>query len=144
MDIVDEIIRAIAPLKERLARLERVEMPRWTYVTPKLTSTSWDGVAKSTAAATRIDLSSVFGVPAGVRAVLLGVLVNDSGTAGRITFGPSVATVDYCQARCFGGDVTNAVQLVVACDASGDVYYATTASGTGTLDVTIAVLGYLK
>ena len=54
----------------------------WVYLTTPLTSTSWDGDARSTEAATLLDLSSVFSVPAGVKAVLVRLACRDSAAVG--------------------------------------------------------------
>ena len=52
-----------------------------TFLTTPLTSTAWDGDAYSTTAKTKIDLSSVFSAPAGIKAVLVAGTIADSGSA---------------------------------------------------------------
>jgi hypothetical protein len=112
-----------------------------------LTSTSFDGDAFSTVGtSTLIDLSAVFGVPAGVKAVLADVSIRDSAAWGageyRLDLGPSSTYYYAFRAACYGGDLLGRGQGVVPCDANGDVYYRTAASGAGTLDVTVRIWGY--
>jgi hypothetical protein len=112
-----------------------------------LTSTSFDGDAFSTVGtSTLIDLSAVFGVPAGVKAVLADVSIRDSAAWGageyRLDLGPSSTYYYAFRAACYGGDLLGRGQGVVPCDANGDVYYQTAASGAGTLDVTVRIWGY--
>jgi hypothetical protein len=95
---------------------------------------------------TLIDLSAVFGVPAGVKAVLADVAIRDSAAWGageyRLDLGPSSTYYYAFRAACYGGNLLGRGQGVVPCDANGDVYYRTAASGAGTLDVTIRIWGY--
>ena len=112
-----------------------------------LTSTSFDGDAFSTVGtSTLIDLSAVFGVPAGAKAVLADVAIRDSAAWGageyRLDLGPSSTYYYAFRAACYGGDLLGRGQGVVPCDANGDVYYQTAASGAGTLDVTVRIWGY--
>ena len=122
----------------------------WTHpfhpLQAPLTSTAWDGDSFSTEAATLLDLSAVFGVPAGVKAVLVRLQTRDSaawGTADLYTsVGPSATVFYEVTCRCFGGDVWNNALGICACDANGDIYYRILASGAGTMDVYIQILGY--
>jgi hypothetical protein len=117
------------------------------FLTTPLTSTSWDGDARSTTAKTLIDLSAVFGVPAGVKAVLVKVALRDSGSAGGLyTFqlsGVSSGT-NYSLSETASeiNDRFTYGQGIVPCDANGDIYYALTASGTNTMDVWLEIWGY--
>jgi len=114
-----------------------------------LTSTSWDGDARSDTAKTLIDLSAVFGVPAGVKAVYATVSCRDSGSAataglfvilspnntassGSLASRPSGLTNDYVKTD----------SGVVPCDSSGDLYYQIEASGASTMDVWLEIWGY--
>lgn len=143
-----DLIRQILDLQAVVRRIECREVQRWVYLSTPLTSTSWDGDAYSTTAKTPIDLSAVFGVPAGVKAVLVRISCRDSGSAA--TSGLFV-----------GFDPTNAAQLalavrpsglpndwfadgagIVPCDANGDVYVQIQASGAATMDVYIYIYGY--
>ena len=119
---------------------------RPVFLTTPLNSTSWDGDAYSTTAKTRIDLSDVFGVPAGVKAVLVNIALRDSGSAANecnISLSPS-SSVGGMTARCSGiaNDKFVNACLTVPCDTNGDIYYEITASGTGTMDVYLQIYGY--
>ena len=112
-----------------------------------LTSTSWDGDSYSTTAKTLIDLSAVFGVPAGVKAVYVKTAIRDSGSAAadcilylscesQNNLGPST------DCKRITNDVYVRDMLIVPCDANGDIYYQIVASGAGTFDVIMQVWGY--
>lgn len=119
-----------------------------TFLTTPLTSTAWDGDSFSTTGKTLIDLSSVFGAPAGIKAVLLEVRARDSASSSSNCYigfsqndtANSWALVNkpYDQAN----DTYRHVQGIVPCDANGDIYYQTFATGSGTLDVFIYIWGY--
>lgn len=109
-----------------------------TPLTTKLTSTSWDGDNKTAANNGTIDLSAVFGAPAGIKAVLVRFAIS-SGTLGSYAYiGPSssnLALGDEIKAtsrlhECYG---------IVPCDASGDVYFL----ASGTIAVYLEIFGYL-
>ena len=148
------LIDEIGKLKREVERLKRVEqvdsslIGRPVFLTTPLTSTSWDGDSFSTTAKTKIDLSAVFGVPAGVKAVLVRLTARDSGSsAGYCQFGlspnstaGSVAVQAYLQG--VANDVYVTANGIVPCDSGGDIYYQITASGTGTLDAFIEIWGY--
>ncbi len=111
-----------------------------------LTSTSWDGDSFSTTAATLIDLSAVFSVPAGVRAISVSVAFRDSASAANevaINLGPAAA-VGALEIRASGiaNDFWTAGSGIVPCDANGDIYYTITASGASTAEVTMRIWGY--
>jgi hypothetical protein len=112
-----------------------------------LTSTSWDGDAFSdVATSTQLDLSAVFGAPAGIQAVLFKIATRDSvtwGTAGLyFSCGPSATQWTAAVCRPAGGDVWNDNTAPVPCDANGDVWYRINASGTGTMDIYLEIWGY--
>jgi len=115
-------------------------------LTTPLTSTSWDGDGYSTVGRTKIDLSSVFGVPDGIKAVLLSVKVRDSASQTSDTFivlGPTnTAGQGIAVNPQYTNDRYNRVVVVVPCDSNGDIYYDISASGTGTFDVIMQVFGY--
>jgi hypothetical protein len=110
-----------------------------------LTSTSFDGDAFSTTAITMLGLQTLFGVPAGVWAVLLSITINDC----KITFCP-VSTVGIFNAfhvACGGlaNDAYARGQGIVPCDHNNTdsvIYYSIDASGTLTMDVRIRIWGY--
>lgn len=132
---------------EQDARNDRTYKPQFVPLTAALTSTSWDGDSFSTTAKTTLDLSSVFSAPAGIRAVLFRVRVNDSGSAAQNTWlilSPNDTATQGIYARCprSGNDHYGDYCIVCPCDASGDVYYQIQASGAGTLDVVLQIWGY--
>jgi len=117
-------------------------------LTTPLTSTAWDGDAYSTTAKTKIDLSSVFSAPAGIKAVLVSGTIADSGSA----------TAD-CSFRLSPNNTANQASIllkikgvendysmsyngVVPCDANGDIYYQIVASDTSTMDIILQIWGY--
>ena len=147
MNVIDGILSTLKDLAKRVSRLETQGQPTWVYLATPLTSASFDGDAFSTTAATVIDLSAVFSVPANVKAVLVRLEANDDvahGTAGNyLSVGPSAAVFYELTCHVIGGDVKNSVTSPVACDANGDIYYRIVASGAGTLDAKIEIFGYL-
>ena len=129
-------------------KISRENLTGWHFLTSPLTSTAWDGDAFSTTAKTLIDLSEVFGVPAGVKAVMVRMAARDSGSSAgccQLALSPnstagSVAVQAYLQG--VANDAYVSVNGVVPCDANGDVYYQVVASGTDTLDAVIEIWGY--
>jgi hypothetical protein len=126
--------------------IERSPMD-FTPLAAPLTSTQWDGDAYSTTAKTLIDLSSVFGVPASVSAVLVYCVWWDSGSAGadcsiilspNNTAGSGLAVGQFRAAN----SVKQFGVIPVPCDANGDIYYQITASGAGSMNVILQVWGY--
>jgi len=120
-----------------------------TWLTTPLTSTSWDGDARSTTTATKIDMSSVFsGYPTdAVKAVMVRLACRDSaklGTTGlSIGVGPSATYYYNVSTIAIGGDVISSQTAWCACDAAGDIYFQVAASGTNTLDAWLEVWGYI-
>jgi hypothetical protein len=128
-------------------RLSALESAKFVPLTSPLTSTSWDGDSFSTTAKTLIDLSSVFGVPAGVGAVLCDIAIRDSGSAANdcfIQLGPVDTNNLGLEHDCSGNadDKYRRGSLIVPCNADGDIYYQIKASGSGTMDVHIQIWGY--
>ena len=120
----------------------------WTFLTTPLTSTSWDGDARSTTVPTKIDLSSVFsGYPtSAVKAVLVRLAARDSATLGATGFsvgvGPDSSYHYQVSTNVVGGDIVASQTAICVCDANGDIYYRVLASGTGTMDVWLEIWGY--
>ena len=126
----------IERLLERLNQIERGNDPVWLE-TP-LTSTSWDGDAKTTANNGLIDLSSVFSAPAGIKAVtarieIKGTMVGVFGGIGGSTSAYSVGqTIQVVNTQISGGGI-------VPCNSSGDIYFYC----NGNLaEVKIEIFGY--
>jgi len=120
-----------------------------TWLTTPLTSTSWDGDARSTTTATKIDMSSVFsGYPTdAVKAVMVRLACRDSATLGttglNISIGPSATYYYNVTTVAIGGDVISSQTAWCACDAAGDTYFQVVASGTKTLDAWLEVWAYI-
>lgn len=122
---------------------------RQVFLTTPLTSTAWDGDARSTTAKTLIDLSAVFGAPAGIKAISAYIYLRDSGSATSNTtyFGLSPNDTDgqlamACGSRGLPNDYYAFEQGICPCDANGDVYYQCIATGSNTLDVWLEIWGY--
>ena len=116
-------------------------------LTTPLTSTAWDGGdSYSTTPKTKIDLSAVFGAPAGVKAVLVMVSIRDSASSSNDTwFLLSPNDIAYKGLSLTGHAINDFWQrqaFVVPCDANGDVYYQINASGTNTMDCYLEIWGY--
>ena len=118
-------------------------------LTTPLTSTSWDGDAYSTTAKTLIDLSSVFGVPAGVKAVDIRIQAWDSGSAAATScwFGVSpnntnlsVMVVARCQS--LANNTRGEGRGICACNSDGDIYYQNSATGENSQKVELQIWGY--
>ena len=119
-----------------------------TYLTTPLTSTDWDGDAKSDEGPTKLDMSAVFtGYPdMAVKAVLLRVAARDSASIGTpglyFSVGPSATYYYALQANPPGADVLASNTGLCPCDANGDIYFKINASGSGTCDCWLEVWGY--
>ena len=143
-------MKTVPPNVELLKLAEALEsvMPRWVILpqASRLTSTAWNGNARSTTAATLIDMSETFGTPANIDALLLSVEVRDLASAETycwIRFDNAVPTMGTAALRC--ADVNNrwaGTQIVVPTDANGDIYFECAASGANTLNVILQVHGY--
>ena len=149
MNNEQRLIDEIGKLKREVERLKRVEQVRPVFLTTPLTSTAWDGDAYSTTSKTKIDLSSVFSVPAGVKAVLVQSIARDSGSAASpdIFFGVSPNDVDASNTvmavgRALPNDTLVYTLGVVPCDTNGEIYYQVVAVGTGTMDCWVRSWGY--
>ena len=140
---VDNLERAI----ERLQGMLSSASLQPTYLTTPLTSTSWDGDSFSTTGKTLIDLSAVFGVPAGVRWVYVRVYIRDSASAGSavgiIWLSPDSTSYSGLSVGATGlaNDAIARGAVLVPCT-DGDIYYQIAASGVGTTDVWLEIWGY--
>jgi len=137
-----------AEVSNKGASVTRSVLVGYTFLTTPLTSTAWDGDAKSDASATKLDMSAVFtGYPTtAIKAVLLRVAARDSaalGTTGLyFSVGPSATYYYALQANPPGADVLASNTGICPCDANGDIYYKINASGSGTCDCWLEVWGY--
>jgi len=131
------------------AQALQVLMSRYVPLQAALTAAAFDGDSFPTTAKTLIDLSAVFGVPAGVRAVDVQVQCRDSGSVGGDCFMILSPTNVANTGKIFSpsGLTNDAVargSSTIPCDANGDIYYqvfATGGAGT-TFDIWIEVWGY--
>ena len=121
--------------------------PQFYPLTTPKTSTSWDGDSFSTTSKTLIDLSSVFGVPAGVKAVYVQMAIRDSAsstTDAWIVLGADNTAGKGINFGCGGlaNDMWARPAAIVPCNTDGDIYYQINASGTSTFDVYLFIWGY--
>ena len=132
---------------DKLDGYDSADFGRPVFLTTPLTSTAWEGAARSTTSKTLIDLSAVFGVPAGVKAVSVIAAVRDSASAtgeyymclspvNTAGVGPKIA--------CSGlaNDKFSYNSFIVPCDGNGDIYYQIAASGTNTFDAYLQIQAY--
>lgn len=113
----------------------------------RLSSSSWDGDARSSSPKTLLDLSAVFGAPASIKAVLVQLAIRDSNSAGTdcaVILSPNNSTTQDQIISCHGlaNDTWARGQLTVPCNSNGDIYYQFYASGVATLDVHMYITGY--
>ena len=121
-DIDEKLLARLQRLEREVERLRVKESGKFIALTTPLTSTSWDGDTKTTSDRAIIDLSTVFGVPAGVKAVLISVQTQADAANDYIRFGPN-STYNYaliCRTQVAG--VISHAFGVVPCDANGDIY----------------------
>ena len=143
------LMREIAKLQNQIDALRTIQQG-WqpVFLSVPLTSTSWNGDAFSTTAKTKIDLSAVFGTPAGIKAIDVFVRLNDSASASA-NYWMALAPVDTASVGVFFqastiNDRQNYGSAIIPCDANGDIYYQISASGAGTMDVLMQIWGYWK
>jgi hypothetical protein len=131
---------------DKLDGYDSADFGRPVFLTTPLTSTSWDGDARSTTSATKIDTSAVFGVPDGVKALIVRVLARDSATFPNTStyfqIGSSSSANNQIRLYPVGGDIMATVTGICNCDANGDIYYSLASSGTDTMDCWIYIWGY--
>lgn len=120
-------------------KISRETLSGWHFLTTPLTSTSWDGDTKSEGDRAIVDLSTVFGVPAGVKAVLMSIQTQSDTVNDYIRFGPDSGNsfTLVCRTQ-VAGQIMHA-SGIVPCDANGDVYCHT----SGTIEnVFVWIWGY--
>jgi hypothetical protein len=144
-DFDEKVMQRLKRLEREVERLQRWESGKFIALTTPLTSTSWDGDARSTVGtSTLIDLSEVFGVPAGVKAVLIRITIKETGTPGNYYFfcGPA-SGYWYCHGVFAQvANVENSSTGITNCDENGDIYYRIAASGANTMAVNLQIWGY--
>lgn len=149
ISVIEGLVADVKALLKRVSSLEARRQPTWVFLTTPKTSTSWDGDAYSTTAKTLIDLSAVFGVPAGVKAILAKVVIRDSASDGAndnyLVLSPNSNNLSGIYWESWGrqADKWETHTSVVPCNVDGDVYYQILATGSGTMDVNFTIWGYL-
>lgn len=126
--ITEKILERLKRLEREVERLKVKESPimsnfgRPVFLTTPLTSTSWDGDTKGVGDRAIVDLSTVFGVPAGVKAVLMSIQTKSDTVNDYIRFGPDSGNnfTLVCRTQ-VAGQIMHA-SGIVPCDANGDVY----------------------
>jgi len=150
-DVLAELVAKVDRLEKQLERMQTVEMPTgsFTPLTTPLTSTAWDGDSYSTTGKTKIDLSAVFGAPAGIKAVLVTVGIKDSDCENNgnalLALSPNDTASEWAllfKIYAFADDIQYRETGVCPCDSNGDIYYEIVATGADTLDAVIEIWGY--
>ena len=108
-------------------------------LTTPLTSTSWDGDAKTAASSGTIDLSAVFGAPAGIKGALVRLAMRSATLDVTVALGPS-STVLPLIARANVASKYYESYGMVPCDASGDLYFYCSGNAD---NVFVEIYGYL-
>lgn len=143
---LERLQRQINELRAALNGLQTAEVQRFVALAAPLTSTSWDGDARSTTAKTLIDLSAVFSAPAGIKAVLVRVAVADEDSAATVTrmiLSPNdTASSGIYFVPLSVNDRFGHASAIIPCDANGDIYFEITASGALTFDAYLEIWGY--
>ena len=147
---LERMVGWMKDVTRRVERLEAVEITSAGWVilpmASALTSTDWNGNARSTTAKTIIDMSAVFGSPENIDALLLRVAVQDSGAGSStayIILSENATAHSGVRCVCYPANDRNAYfSVIVPTNSDGDIYYQTVATGTNTLDVGIVVYGY--
>jgi hypothetical protein len=143
----DDYLEIVDTSANASKKISRENLTVWHFLSTPLTSTSWDGDSYSTTAKTLIDLSSVFGVPAGVKAVYVQMAIRDSAsstTDAWIVLGADNTDGKGINFGCGGlaNDMWARPAAIVPCNTDGDIYYQINASGTSTFDVYLFIWGY--
>ena len=103
-------------------KIARENLTGWHFLATPLTSTSWDGDDKGTGDRATVDLSAVFGVPAGVKAVLMSIQTTGNAANDYIRFGPNSGNNFALTCRTTVASQIAHASGIVPCDANGDVY----------------------
>jgi len=107
-------------------------------LTTPLTSTDWDGDAKTTADNGTIDLSADFGAPANIKGVFATLSITNATADVRASLGPDASS------KCLTSRVQVANQYdhnvgFVPCDSNGDIYFSCNAD---VAKVHVTIIGY--
>ncbi len=127
---MDKLLRRIAQLERTVKRLETRESPIVVSLVTALTSVDWTGDAKTVADNGVIDLSAVFGAPAGIKAAHCIIYVADGTPDVGFRLGSEAGQTLFGQ-RTQVANIRNINAGWVPCDANGDI----TALFTGDIDL---------
>jgi len=139
-------ISAKAADSDKLDGLNSTDFGRPVWLANPLTSSEWVGQLRTSVGKTLIDLSEVFGCPAGIKAVYLwvGLSCSDSyaGNANFIMAGNSTPSDGISvDAEGLNNGKFERNTVIIPCDENGDIYYQISATGTG-LSIYMRVYGY--
>jgi len=118
----EKTVDRIKRLEREVERLRVKESGKFIALTAPLTSTSWDGDNKGTGDRATVDLSAVFGVPVGVKAVLMSIQTQGNAANDYIRFGPNSTNNFTLTCRTQVNSQIAHASGIVPCDANGDVY----------------------
>ena len=124
----DDYLEIVDTSANASTKIARETLSGWYFLTTPLTSTSWDGDNKGTGDRAIVDLSAVFSVPAGVKAVLMTIQTTGDAANDYIRFGPNSGNSFALTCRTQVNSQIMHASGIVPCDANGDVYCYT--SGT--------------
>jgi hypothetical protein len=114
----------------------------YIFVPYRATSTSWDGDQKYDANNGVIDLSAVFGLPAGIKAISATLQIACATVGKTVTLGASSAyRYQLVQETQVANNYISNTGLVT-CDANGDVYFWTDAVTAAKAAVYLVIYGY--
>ena len=124
----DDYLEIVDTSASASKKISRKILSGWYFLTTPLTSTSWDGDNKGTGDRAIVDLSAVFSVPAGVKAVMISIQTTGDAANDYIRFGPNSGNSFALTCRTQVNSQIMHASGIVPCDANGDVYCYT--SGT--------------
>ncbi len=108
-------------------------------LTTPATAAAWNGTAKTTGDNGMIDLSAVFGLPAGIKAVAVTLTIKDETTGVWVQVGPSSISANAVRCRTQVANIYSDGSGVCPCDTNGDIYWGC----QGELDVVyLNIWGY--
>ena len=141
MSELSRLSSQIEELESRLAELERQDVPQWHFERFD-NLTDWFDETKGTADNEQIDLSTDFGIPANVRAVMVRMdIIDPTITAVKLktTSSDSTSMLAYTG---YGNshDEWISLQGIVPCDSNGDIYI----EFDDTIRISLFILAYYK
>lgn len=142
MSELSDALRRIDELEQTVGELARQDVPQWHFETFS-DATNWLGASKvGTTDNGVIDLSTVFGIPPKVRAVMIRTDIRDNSIVA-VKFGDSDGGSDYFAYTGYGSTHDEFVvnQGIVPCDANGDIWL-TLDPDTTTIVMSLFILAY--